>query len=283
MRIVLYFALLSLLLLNTGCRKNNDSGNDDKTPVEMHVNGVWQSFGGSASGGGYSTNMLGVLYNRVINAEINIVVLLHRYDGKKDTSISITIPAGYKNLVASDPSGSGVMNYYEKNIGNSYSIISTEVVSVNCADKSYSFSSKVDTGTTLDFKTSVFFISNKDTLIFNEYSYQTISTYSANQMFTFNFGPTLRVVSDSLQTSLHVGQSIHLPYFRYYGPYTDHGTEIDNNGIAPRSGSTVSLTVTRKDDKSFDGTFAGKVWSAKETDTLYIKEGKMFNVKLPLQ
>lgn len=91
---------------------------------------------------------------------------------------------------------------------------------------------------------------------------------------------TLRMISDSLQAPLHVGQFIHMPYLRYYGPYIDHGTEIANNDIAPKSGSTITITITFTGDKNFDATFSGKVWSAKETDTLFIKGGLMLNVKL---
>ena len=248
--------------------------------MEIHLNCNWENIGNPSSGG-YATNNLSALFNRVINSEITIVTLLHRDGGKRDTTINLIIPSGYKNYVASDPVGAGVMNYYYKNVGSGFGVVSMEVVSITCSDKSYYFTTKVDTTTVLDFKTSVYFISNKDTLRFNNYSYQTISTYSGIKSFAFNFGITLRMMSDSLLTPLYVGQSIHMPYLCYYGPYTDHGTQVANNDIAPHSGSTVSIVITRKDDKSFDATFSGKVWSAKEMDTLFIKGGQMLNVKLP--
>jgi hypothetical protein len=141
---------------------------------------------------------------------------------------------------------------------------------------------KDDSGTT-DYKTTAFFISNNDTIQYNDSGSHTQVTYSSFKVYAITLGASFRVISDSLQPQLHAGQQIQVPYFRYYGPSSDHGTELENNDIAPGSGSTVVLTVTRVGNENFDATFSGKIWSAKEADTMFIKEGQLKQVKLPAQ
>lgn len=131
--------------------------------------------------------------------------------------------------------------------------------------------------------TTAYFISNKDTIHYSDTSRSTDITYNAtgNKNYAITLGFSFRGISGNQEPALSVGQVIKLPYFRYYGPYTDHGTELLNSDIAPGSGSTVALTVTRIGNKDFDATFSGKVWSAKETDTLFIREGQLKQLRLP--
>ncbi|HVI43638.1 MAG TPA: hypothetical protein VM802_02160 [Chitinophaga sp.] len=78
--------------------------------------------------------------------------------GKKNTVVNAVIPKGYKNLVAGEPAGAGVMHYYLRNIGRDYNIIATELTSIVCPDKSFALSSAIESSTTLDFRTTVVFI-----------------------------------------------------------------------------------------------------------------------------
>lgn len=133
------------------------------------------------------------------------------------------------------------------------------------------------------FQTTAYFISNKDTIRYSDTSKNTIVTYNAtgNKSYVISLGASFRGISGNMEPALSVGQEIRLPYFRYYGPFGDHGTETLNDDIAPGSGSTVALKITRVGSKDFDATFSGKVWSAKEPDTLFIKNGQLKQVKLP--
>lgn len=132
-------------------------------------------------------------------------------------------------------------------------------------------------------QTTAFFISNKDTIRYSDSSKNAIVTYNATgkKSYVITLGYAFRGISYNDEPVLSAGQQIKLPYFRYYGPYGDHGTETLNDDIAPGSGSTVVLRVTRVGNADFDATFSGKVWSAKEADTLFIKEGQLKQVKLP--
>lgn len=141
----------------------------------------------------------------------------------------------------------------------------------------------INIDSSVNYKTTAFFISNKDTIRYSDSSRNTEVVYSPSKVYAITLGLALRVISDSLQTQLYVGQLIKMPYFRYYGPYSDHGTDLQNNNIAPGSGSTVALKITRVGNDNFDATFSGKVWSVKDVDTLFIKEGQLTQAKLPSQ
>jgi hypothetical protein len=132
-------------------------------------------------------------------------------------------------------------------------------------------------------QTSVYFIANKDTIRYSDSSRNMIVAYNATgrKSYAITLGSAFRGISYNDEPVLFAGQEIKLPYFRYYGPYGDHGTETLNDDIAPGSGSTVVLRLTRVGESNFDATFSGKVWSAKEADTLFIKEGVLKQVKLP--
>ncbi|MDI3321860.1 hypothetical protein [Pinibacter soli] len=141
----------------------------------------------------------------------------------------------------------------------------------------------VVTPTPVNYNTTAFFISNKDTIQYKDSSSHTQVVYSTSKAYAITLGLSFRVISDSLQPKLYVGQQIRMPYMRYYGPYSDHGTDVKNDDIALGSGSTVVLTVTRVGSENFDATFSGKLWSTKDIDTLFIKEGVLKQVKMPTQ
>lgn len=107
------------------------------------------------------------------------------------------------------------------------------------------------------------------------------SVYSISVGQSTNQSNLVRMISDSSNKTLFVGQQIKMPYFAYYGPYSDHGTIVSNGVIEAKSGSTVYLTITRVSNVDFDATFSGKVWSSRDPDTLYIHDGSMLHVKLP--
>lgn len=136
--------------------------------------------------------------------------------------------------------------------------------------------------------TKTTFYSGEQYFEYNDSSKSTDITYNATSgVYAINVGldateiNQVRMISDSLNKILFKGQEIKMPYFAYYGPYSDHGTQIKNNMIAPGSGSTVTLTVTRLGTVDFDGIFSGKVWSSRDQDTLVIHDGELLHVKLP--
>lgn len=134
-----------------------------------------------------------------------------------------------------------------------------------------------------NFKTTAFFIANNDTIRYSDSSKNTEVVYTSSRRYAITLGFAYRAISDSLPPKLFVGQLIKMPYFRYYGPYSDHGTDTKNDDIAPGSGSTVVVKITRVGEDNFDATFSGKVWSVKDVDTIFIKEGQLTQVKLPSQ
>ncbi|WP_343674111.1 hypothetical protein [Chitinophaga sp.] len=143
---------------------------------------------------------------------------------------------------------------------------------------------KKDTPAAVDyFLTTAYFVANTNTITYSDTSKNTFVTYNAtgSRSYAITLGSAFRAISDSLQPQLSVGQEIKMPFFRYYGPYGDHGTETQDDDIAPGSGSTIVITITRVGNRDFDATFSGKVWSAKEPDTLFIKDGQLKQVKLP--
>lgn len=58
---------------------------------------------------------------------------------------------------------------------------------------------------TIDFRTTAFFISNKDTLRFDDNSVNTTVTWSVLKSYSVSLWPTLRIISDSLQPKLYQG------------------------------------------------------------------------------
>ncbi|MBO9732861.1 MAG: hypothetical protein J7623_29730 [Chitinophaga sp.] len=269
------FALFFLLLLSAGCgNKKDNTAPEKKIQVEIHINHNYRNYGDK---GVY----LGALYNRVIAAPVTFKVQLSRTDGKPDTVITATIPAGHKNLVHSDPSEQGIMNLFEKYIGEGYKE-GLKILSIECEDKQFSFSTDPDPVNHLDFITVTDFKSNGDTIHYQGFSDFTGMDYlQSNKSYAFSTNKELRVISETGQPALYVGLQIKMPYCRYYYK-GDHGTELNNmEQIAEGSGSTVVFTITRVGDKSFDAIFSGKVWSRKEPDTLVIREGILMNAKLP--
>lgn len=281
MRIAYVFALFFGLLLSAGCGSKKDNTTpapEKKTPVEIHINHTYRNYGTYGVKGIY----LGVLYNRVIAEPVTFKVQISRTDGKPDTVITTVIPSGFKNLVRSDIAGNGIMNLYEKYIGDGYKE-GIKILSIDCENKQLSFSEDRDPENHLDFITLADFKSNDIAIRYHGYSEFTgMDFLKSNKTYAFSAGKELRAISETgQQPTLFVGQQIKMPYFRYY--YRgDHGTELNNmEEIAEGSGSTVVFTIIRVGDKSFDATFSGKVWSKNESDTLVIREGILTNAMLP--
>ncbi|BAV06655.1 hypothetical protein SAMN05421788_107315 [Filimonas lacunae] len=275
-------AYCALLLWSaTACVKNDNTtpSSTDPVIVTMHVAGVTSNYttGNYLSGASYFQ----ISYNTVVDGNITVSALLHR-SAASDTTVSLVIPAGYKNIIRQD--STGTVNYYEKSLGYIGLVTGTTAVSIQCDNSRYKFETDADTSTTNNFTSSAYFLVNTDTISFSVQSYLTSFVYNNLKVYSLNMQElitSLRFISDSLQAALYQGQQIRLPYMRFSYNGIDHGTDVLNNDIAPGSGSTVVLNVTRVGSNNFDATFSGKVWSAKELDTLVIRQGKLTNIKLP--
>lgn len=284
MRTLNFFMLSSLLLLAMGCKKdakdnkgrNSSLTSNEKIPVEIQINQVDK---GARNSGHY----LSAIYNGVIDADVTFKVQIPRTGGLPDTVITATIPAGYKNLIRDNPSGMGNINLFEYYIGPTGNFdVDEKVLSIQSPDKKYVFSSTYDKINCIELTTTVYFKANHYVINYNDFSYVTSVLYQkADKSYAFSCYNALRVKSGLSQPALFVGQKIKMPYFKFYYGNKDYGTEVDANGIAPGSGSTVEFTITAIGDKTFDAIFSGKVWSKADADTSVITEGRLMHAKLP--
>lgn len=238
-----------------------------------------------------------IKYNNVIDASINGTIRYYLKNGEEH-DIPFSIPAGYKKL---ESWGSNkylnvwyYTSYYDSTTGGipppyidgSWEVDHITIVSVNCSDKKYGFkvidpSDDWNYYNPTDPVTVVSFVSNEDTIAYAAYVFQTsagiYNTGGSNYGF-YLFDARVQMISGVSTYPLYTGQVMDIPFFRYYWD-RNYGSQLDSTS----NGSTLKLTVTEVTDKYFDATFSGKVWSSLQPDTLFIKDGVMQNVLLPLK
>lgn len=292
MKTLNYIKIFSLTLLLatlfSNCEKNPIQSNriqQGKTTIE--INAIFPG-----------DHFLYVRYNNVINAAINATVTFHLKDGEQK-NIPVNIPAGYKNLQSWG--GDNYVNSleytgYNDSTGNSstpvidgsWDVSSIEITSVSCTDKDYGF--KVLTGSDdwnfyhpTDSVTSVTFISNKDSVSYSDYDFNTRDNlYRMNsQVYGFYFfGSQLLLFSGIEKYPLAEGMTMNIPAMVYNWNSRNYGSQPDGVDSAS-NGSTIQLTITKVTNTHFDANFSGKLWSSRQPDTLFISKGEIKNALLP--
>lgn len=285
--------ILSVALLFSNCKKDPSSDKpiqQGNTTIEINAISPRATSSGS---------MLQIRYNNVINSPINLTITFH-LEGGQQKRVPINIPSGYKNLVLWFDNGYintwDYQGYYDSTgngstsvIDNNWKVSSVEITSVNCPDKEYGF--KVLTGSdqwTLyqpkDSLTSISFISNKDTISYSGYDFET----SANNLYTtaissygfYFFKSSILLFSGNEKYPLAEGLKMNIPLMLYRWNSRDYGSQPDG-GQAASNGSTLQLTITKLTSTHFDATLSGKLWSSRQPDTLRISKGVIKNALLP--
>ncbi len=288
-----FAATLSIAFLFSNCKKEAARAGDkiQQGDTTIEINAIFPQDGSSL-------HFLQVRINDVIDAPINVTVTFHLKNGEQKT-IPVTFPAGYKNLISwggdnyintldydghTDSTGNGSTPI----VDGSWDVSSVEITAVSCPDKEYGFKvlAGSDDWTFYHPKaplTSVRFIVNKDTVSYADYDFNTNAClYRANLQaygFTFFFYQ-VNLYSDTASYPLHTGMTIDIPAMVYYWNSRNYGSQPDDVDSAS-NGSTLQLTITNVTDTHFDATFSGKLWSSRQTDTLFISEGEIKNALLP--
>jgi len=280
---------LSLVIFISSCNKQRDASTNaiQQGNITIEINAIYPNF-------------LQVRYNNVIDAPIQVRVTFFIQNGQKEV-VPITIPAGYKKL---QPWGGNeqyinVYNYSQSNdssgitppavIQPGWVIDSVKITSVSCPDKQYGF--KVLTGADqwdfyhpTDPKTTVSFIANKDTFYYADFDFNNPFIYYNKQFGSYDltlFDHRFFILSDLETFPLKKGMTMNLPVMVYMLNGRSWGSQPDNVDSAS-NGSTLKLTVTDVTDTHFNATFSGKLWSSLQPDTLFISNGELKNVLIPV-
>jgi len=280
---------LSLVIFISSCNKQRDASTNaiQQGNITIEINAIYPNF-------------LQVRYNNVIDAPIQVGVTFFIQNGQKEV-VPITIPAGYKKL---QPWGGNeqyinVYNYSQSNdssgitppavIQPGWVIDSVKITSVSCPDKQYGF--KVLTGADqwdfyhpTDPKTTVSFIANKDTFYYADFDFNNpfIYYYTQGKVYGFSFfNQWVYPQSGVSNFPIQQGMTLDVPYMHYNLNGRQWGSQPDNRDSAS-NGSTLQLIVTNVTDTHFDATFSGKLWSSLQQDTLFISNGELKNVLIPV-
>lgn len=290
-----FAVILSLALLFSNCKKDPVPSDNiiQQGNTTIEINAIFPTL---PSG---SSHFLQVRYNNVINAAINATITFHLKNGEQKR-IPINIPAGYKNLVQRrDSSYINTWDYtghYDSTgngsipvIDGSWDVSSVEITSVTCSDKEYGFKVLTSADNWNFYKpknsaTSINFISNKDTISYSGYDFET----SANSFYTadissygfYFFSSGILLFSGNEKYPLTQGFKINIPLMLYRWNSRDYGSQPDGEDAAS-NGSTIQLTITKITSTHFDATFSGRLWSSRQPDTLRISQGVIKNALLP--
>ena len=291
----LIVAIFLSTVIFSGCTKDHIKNIIQEGPTTIEINAIYPLLSNSHS--------LQVRYNNVIDAPINATIAFHLGNGQ-EKHVSVTIPAGYKNL--QEWGNGGFINswdYTENNydsttnaspskpeINPEWSVESVAIISVTCPDNQYGF--KVLTGSDewtyyhpIDSLTTVRFIVNKDTISYSDYDfknangviYRPDATVYGLYLFDYRF----QMISDSAEIyPLKNGMSIKMPFLLYYWN-RNWGSQLDQKEV-DSNGSTLKLIITKMTDTHFDAVFSGKIWSSRQPDTLFITNGEIKHALLPV-
>lgn len=274
----------SLALFFSACKKDPVSSSNKiqqgNTIIEMNV---------------IYPNYLQVRYNNVINAPIHATVTVYQNGSKKD--VPLNIPAGYKSL--QNWSGDNYINVWNYNAyldstGNSSlpvitgPVDSVRITAVSCPDKEYGFKILVGTNDWTfyhpdDVKTTLSFISNKDTILYSAYDFESGFLYYNKNTKLYFFGlfnNACYIGSPSANYPLMEGTTLNMPVLVYNWNGRTYGIQPDGP-LAITNGSTLQLKITKVSATHFDAAFSGKVWSSRQPDTLFISKGELKNALLP--
>lgn len=245
----------------------------------------------------YTGYYLQVRYNNVINAPIHATVRVYQNGTTMD--VPVNIPAGYQSLqnwTNDDYLNAWNYNgYYDSTSTNGLPVItgrvdSVKIIAASSPDKEYGFKiigGNIDWSSfyhPTDLKTTVSFISNKDTVLYSDYDFSsgTVWYSKTSKMYRFGlFNMTYQMFSAVANYPLQQGMKMDIPVLVYFWNGRNYGMQPDGP-LAGTNGSTLQLTVTKVSATHFDATFSGKVWSSRQADTLFISNGEIKNAFLPL-
>lgn len=244
----------------------------------------------------YTGYYLQVRYNNVINAPIHATVRV--YQNGKTMDAPVNIPAGYQSLQNwNDDDYLNAWNYngyYDSISTNGLPVItgrvdSVKIIAASSPDKEYGFKiigGNIDWSSfyhPTDLKTTVSFISNKDTVLYSDYDFSSGTVYynKTSKMYRFGlFNMSYQMFSAIANYPLQQGKTMEIPVLVYFWNGRNYGLQPDGP-LAGTNGSTLQLTITKVSGTHFDATFSGKVWSSRQADTLFISEGEIKNAFLP--
>src|SRR6185437_5055416 len=245
----------------------------------------------------YTGYYLQVRYNNVIDAAIHATVRV--YQNGKTMDAPVNIPAGYQSLQNwMDDDYLNVWNYngyYDSISTNGLPVItgrvdSVKIIAVSSPDKEYGFKiigGNIDWSSfyhPADLKTTVSFISNKDTVLYSDYDFSSGAVFYNNTSKMYRFGLfniTYQMVSGIANYPLQQGITMDVPLFIYFWNGRNYGLPPEGP-LAGTNGSTLQLTITKVSATHFDAAFSGKVWASRLADTLFISEGEIKNALLPV-
>ena len=278
--------MLCFIIFFSSCKKD-PAGNSDKIQqgnTTIEINAIYFDY------------YLLISYNDVINAPIHATVMVFQNGQTKE--VPVNIPAGYKSLQEWGGNGEYLNiwkynGYYDSTAINGLPVItgsvdSVKITAVSCSDKEYGFRIVKDGFTTFyhpkDPVTSVSFVSNKDTVLYSNYDFTSgiVFYHPTLNIYRFSlFNNLFYMDSDSQNYPIKEGMTIHIPVLTYFWNGRNYGFEPDGPQ-GNTNGSTLQLIIKKVTNTHFNATFSGKVWSSRNPDTLFISNGEIKNVLLPV-
>jgi|GEM_PF-1686961 len=249
----------------------------------------------------YNLFELRIKYNHVISTEITAVVRFYIHaKGQKD--LTFTIPAGNQNPKA-EINGQYLNNWIysstepdtwaETNgaslIDASWEVDSVKLIGVHTADKHYGFKvlGKDDTWPAYfdvkNPKTTLQFAYNNKQLRFESYDFEagwaSYSTQQQNYILHY-FDNQIQIITSGTSYPLEAGMVIKIPFMLFFDQKT-YGGSTDKPDGSNDTYSTLKLTITKVQNNHYDGQFEGKLFSSRQTDTLFITDGIIKNALMP--
>lgn len=280
---------LFFLIFFSSCTKQRDAAENtiQQGNTTIEINAIYP-------------NSLQVRYNNVIDAPIKVGITFFIQNGQQKV-VLVTIPAGYKKLQPFAPNEQyiNVYNYSEYNdstgiappplVQPGWVVDSVKITSVSCPDKQYGFKvlTRFDQWNyyqPTDPKTLVSFIANKDTFYYADFDFNNQFMYYSPQGKSYSFSffdQAVYMIAVPANFPIREGMSMDIPYMIYFLNGRKWGSQRPGQDSAS-NGSTLKLAVTHVTGTHFDATFSGKLWSSFQQDTLFISNGQLKNVVLPV-
>ena len=295
--IAVIFALLALFLCSCG--------KDDSTQMTTGIQTGDTTVGIAAH---YFPNTLGssligliIKYNYKLTSPVKAVIRFYIHN-KGARNLSFTIPANNENPVQEVQGGylnswtypgehkdSVTGKNIPSEIDSSWDVDSVKVVAVETSNKHYGFKVISDEETWPKYfeiknpVTSIGFIWNGRRFYLEDYDFRAGGAiYTANigaylfRYFDFKF----QMFSNASTFPLKDNMSLDIGAIVFFDVRT-WGAASDNPDGSNSTFSTIKLKITSVDSEHFSGTFAGKLFSNRQPDTLYITEGFIKNAPMP--
>ena len=294
LQIVTVLAGITIIFILPSCSKDDNLGGLNGIQTGDTTVSIYTQYYPSLS-------ELRIKYNYVIPTDIGAVVRFYLH-GKGQKDIAFTIPAGNQNP-QSEINGQYLNNWVYPGgstdtatglqiptlINASWQIDSVKIIGVHTADKHYGFKvlGKDDSWPAYfevqNPKTIIAFTYNNKPLHFEKYDFEAGgATYSPQyQNYTLHyFDNQIQMFTAEAAYPLKDGMVIDVPIMVFYDQI-NYGGAPDNPDGSNDTYSTIKLKISNVTDSHFDGSFEGKLFSSRQIDTLYIKDGIIKNAMLP--